>query len=496
MSFDPSLAFIRCPRHCDVATPPEAVGMGRYVCTGCAFEFDSGIRPGASREMGTTPSRRRSAAPAGSLMAALILFASIASAQTVPVLPDCRVTGIPKPYADGDYRLTIRCERNGTQTPVVGDKASVQRVVVPPPPTETIWGPVDPDVLGDFTAAEHDNFTVSGGDGFRYRVWHPQCPVIQNGVLRCYAHEHGDDPATIGDAWVKSMWDGRFGYAARRYKHHPGEPDGHLEAHEGFKVFVANKGDTNDEGRVNRTWTLAYVHMGTFRPGRFNTEPHSGSLASRHDFPGDQEMRLKFHLLLETGGTDVVCDPRHDAPIKDVMALGSRCLLNSPYEIWGMTQTIREAGASQEIARVFQTPASFRPVTVLNPANRTEVVYADDPRVAAIKRFPGDNWSGFKDDVRETYAQNPYLYTGNRTTDIYWTDPTGLVVPSTDPNAIQQYVQRGINRISLPSTQDNLQFKMKVDYGRGCEPDRDGNCQRPRAGITGKVSYAKLGFKN
>ena len=364
-----------------------------------------------------------------------------------------------------------------------------------PPPTEPIWGPVDPDVLGDFTATEHDAFTVPGGDGFRYRTFHYQCPVIQNGQLRCYAHDHGDDPETAGDAWVKANWDQRFGYAARRHKT-PAEPDGHVEAHEGYKVFVANKGDTNDEGRINRTWTLAYVHMGTFRTPRFVQEHHSGSLASRHDWPGDPEMRVAFHLLMDTGGTDVVCAPRHDAPIKDVMALGSRCLLDSPYEIWGMTQTIREQGASQEVARLFQVPASFKPVSVLNPANPAEPVMAWDPRVASIKKFPNQDWSGHKDDVRETYAQNPYLYTAGRTTDEYWTDPMGLVVPSTAPNAIKQYVQRGINRIGLASTQDNLQFKMKVDYGRGCEPDRDGNCTAPRRGITGKASYAKLGIKN
>lgn len=398
------------------------------------------------------------------------------------------------------FSVTTQPANGGNACPASPGVTTTTRscTVEPPPPTGQIWGLVDPDVLGDFTAAEHDAWTVDGGDGFRYRVWHPQCPVIQNGVLRCYAHEHGDDPATAGDAWVRSQWDGRFGYAARRYKHHPGEPDGHLEAHEGYKVFVANKGDTNDEGRVNRTWTLASFHMGSYRPGRFNTQHHSGSLASRHDWTGEPEMRLKFHLLLDTGGIGIVCDDRATQPVKDVIQINAPCKVQSPYEIWSATQTIREAGASQEIARVFQTPAVFDSVSVFNPLNPTELVLAWDPRVADSKVFPND-WSHHKGMVRETYAQNPYFYTGNRTTDIYWTDPMGLVVPSTDPNAIQQYVQHGLNRVGetgVKSTADNVQFKMKVDYGRGCEPNRDGVCTRLRPGLTGKINPSKLGIKN
>jgi len=29
----------RCPKHCDVATPPEEIRPGRYVCSGCGTEF-------------------------------------------------------------------------------------------------------------------------------------------------------------------------------------------------------------------------------------------------------------------------------------------------------------------------------------------------------------------------------------------------------------------------------------------------------------------------
>lgn len=63
MSFDPAFAFIRCVRGCDTRDLPVAIGRGRYVCECCGHEFDSGIRPGASRVDAAPPSRRR-AAPA------------------------------------------------------------------------------------------------------------------------------------------------------------------------------------------------------------------------------------------------------------------------------------------------------------------------------------------------------------------------------------------------------------------------------------------------
>lgn len=369
--------------------------------------------------------------------------------------------------------------------------------VDPPPATGAIWGPVDPAILGDFTAAEHDVWTTDGGDDFRYRVWHHQCPVIQGGQLKCFAHEHGDNPDSVRDPWVRARWDGRFGYAARRHKDMPGEPDGHIEAHEGYKVFVANKGDTNDEGRVNRTWTLASFHMGTGGPARFRVQHHSGSLASRHDWPGQSQLRTAYHILANTGGVATVCDPRAAAPVKDVMQLNSPCKLNSQYEIWRAETPIIVGG--QEIARVFQTPASFDPITIRNPADPNEVVYANDPRMAASKSFPGDNWSGNKDVQRETYAQNPYLYTdGPTATDSgeYCLNPLGVGVACNAADAIPAFFEPNVNTLGVASTQDNLQFKMRVDYGRACEPDRNGGCTRTRAGLTGTTNAAKIGLKN
>lgn len=401
------------------------------------------------------------------------------------------------------FTVTTAPANGGTACPASPVTRTVTRacVVAPPPSAGGIWGPVHPDTLGEWTATEHDAFVLDGGDGWKYRTWHPQCLDFPSGlttsgfVRRCAAHEHGDNPASQGDAWVRSKFDARFGYAARRHKDMPGEPDGHVEAHEGFKVFVANKGDTNDEGRVNRTWTTASFHMGTGGPARFGVRHHSGSLASRHDWPGEPQMRIAFHVLADTGGVATVCDPRVQAPVKDVMQLDSPCKLPSQYEIWRAETALVDA-SGVELARVFQTPATFDPITIRNPANPSEVVYAHDPRMAASKQFPGDDWSGNKDVERETYAQNPYLYTQGRSTSDYWLNPLGRQVAATAPDAIPAFIEAGINRLGVISTQDNLQFKMRVDYGRACEPDRDGACTRQRAGIAGTTNASKIGLRN
>lgn len=43
MTFDPSLAFVTCPKNCDVATPPEPLGDHKFVCSACGhiFEFQA-----------------------------------------------------------------------------------------------------------------------------------------------------------------------------------------------------------------------------------------------------------------------------------------------------------------------------------------------------------------------------------------------------------------------------------------------------------------------
>ena len=221
--------------------------------------------------------------------------------------------------------------------------------VVPP-----IFGTVDPSILGTCSAARHDAWSVDGGDGFRYRTWHPQ--VDSTGCV--YAHEHGDNPAAIKNAEIAAV-PPRFGYIGRRHPM-PGEPAGHDEPHEGFMVLIANPGDRNDEGRVNWVYSRSVFHMGTGGPKRFAMRHHSAEIRLIHPEFG---LKAFTQLMMDTGGTATVCDPRVNPPTKDVVQLNSPCRLASAYEIWGTSQSVRSGG--REVYRSFATPAVFDPITHL-----------------------------------------------------------------------------------------------------------------------------------
>ena len=382
-------------------------------------------------------------------------------------------------------------------------------------PPSTIFGVVDPTILGDFTAAEHDAWSVDGGDGFRYRTWHPQCPTAQGAAGRCFRHEHGDNPQPFIDAQIARVKatggnaallaavavPPRFGWIGRRMPM-PDEPNGHEEPHEGFKVFGALPGDRNDENRTNRIWSLSTFHMGTGGPKRFVTRLHSADIRVLH--PDGQYARTQ--MMMDTGGTGIVCDPRQPAPNKDVIAIDfvTRCggrKLGSQYEIWS-TEGIVRAPDGREVYRSFATPALFDPITAQNPANPTEVVYiggVTDPRVNAIKAYPENDWSGNRGCDRESYAQPGYWYNqGEPTT--YYTDTLGNPVASTHPLAIAQLISAH-NAIGLPATGSsspdentvNGAFKIHVDW---CEGTQHSGNVVPRIGLAGTVNKSKLGLKN
>jgi hypothetical protein len=165
-------------------------------------------------------------------------------------------------------------------------------------------------------------------------------------------------------------------------------------------------------------------------------------------------------LMMDTGGTATVCDPRVNSPTKDVVQLNSPCRLTSAYEIWGTTQSVRSGG--REVYRSFATPAVFDPITVKNPANVNELVYAWDPRLAPSK-VHNDNWSNFRGCQRESYAQPGYWENkGGPTT--YYTDPMGNQVASSSPYALAQFISPH-QSVGAPATTDGLhQFKMRRNY--------------------------------
>jgi hypothetical protein len=323
---------------------------------------------------------------------------------------------------------------------------------------------------------------LSGGDGFRYRTWHPQ----QDPTGCWYAHEHGDNPA-VGYAALSAEIDrqvglGRipnayaptlkaaaaapllFGYVGRRMPM-PGEPNGHDEAHEGFKVFIARRGELNDfEQFKSRIVALHVNHTGSGGPARFTQPLHSLETRQIHE----QGPYAFVKGLFQTGGTDNVCDQRHGSPVKDVMSLQNRCKILSPYEIWLMEFVVRGPGGP--VYEAFATPAVFDPITVLDVLNPTAVVYAWDPRMALVKAF-GDDWSNFHGCNRETYAQmGNWANAGGQNE--YWTDPLGNPVVPGAANGVHQYLSTidAVGAVSYGGSTlvaggaGPVAFKLAVDY--------------------------------
>jgi hypothetical protein len=341
----------------------------------------------------------------------------------------------------------------GTGGPVVRKSPPAPPPPAPPPPTSgnPIFGSVDPAILGNCSSATHDKWSVDGGDGLRYRTWHPQ--VDPSGCV--FAHEHGDNPALMKNAEIAAV-PVKFGYIGRR---HPSasEPNGHDEAHEGFKVFIANPGDVSDEQRVNRVYSRSVFHMGTGGPKRFTMQHHSAEIRLIHPEFG---LKAFTQLMMDTGASHTVCNPRANTPTKDVMQLNSPCKLTSGYEIWGTTQAVRISG--REAYRSFATPAVFDPITVRNPSNAAELVYAWDPRMAASKVINHD-WSWFRGCERESYAQ-PGYWNNKLGSTTYYTDPMGNQVAATSPYALLQVISQS-QSVGAPATNDGMhQFKLRRNY--------------------------------
>ena len=201
----------------------------------------------------------------------------------------------------------------------------------PTPGPGSIFGIADAAILGTCSAATHDQWVVDGGDG--YKLPDVASTDRPDGV-RLDGHEHGDNPANVQQAEIASS-PVRFGYIGRRHPM-PGEPNGHEEAHEGFKVFIATPGEVNDEGRVNRVYSGSVFHMGTGGPKRFTMQMHSAEIRIVHP---DFGFKAFTQVMMNTGGTGRVCDPRVQGATKDVIApdfsqvCGGR-KLGSRYEIW------------------------------------------------------------------------------------------------------------------------------------------------------------------
>lgn len=310
-----------------------------------------------------------------------------------------------------------------TSTPIPSSTAAPGATVTP---GSALLPLVDPLILGTCPAAVHDRYTVIGLDGKLYRTWHPITVLLDptdplKGTCT-FAHEHGDDP-------TKSLANPSlppFSYI--------GLLAGDNEPHEGFKVFVANRGAVNDEGRTAQTSTRMVAHMGTGGPKRFTTALHSFMF----DLVAPDGHYVHVQGMGDTGGVGSICaDPRQGKTV--VLAKGRGCDLESLYEIWLFRFDV---GAK---LTVIASTSLFDPITVMDPINPTQLVYTSNHYLGS---YHGCD--------REAYFGPVYWYNAHGPT-VYYTDVYGNIVPG---GVLRQEISAH-NAIGIPMSPDQTQFKLR-----------------------------------
>jgi len=279
----------------------------------------------------------------------------------------------------------------------------------------------------------HDSYYVIGTDGKKYSTWHPARDPKTGCV---FGHEHGDDPRTaIVDNTLPA-----FGYA--------GEAAGMFEGHTGFKVFVANAGTVNDEGRTNLHNSRIVFHMGTGGTKRFTERFHS----MEYKVITNDGRKMFVQGLADIGQVGTICDnPRQQ---RTVMAFG--CRLESSYEIWENVLRIRKNG--ETIAAAITSTAVFDPILVMDPADKTRVVYTWSDEANQIFVFSDDR-SYYRGCERESYHGPTNWYNnGSGSSTVYYTDAYGNVTPN--GTLKQEISQHGYK--NFIATNDGLsQFKYR-----------------------------------
>lgn len=284
--------------------------------------------------------------------------------------------------------------------------------------------------------AIHDQYVTTGPDGKTYPTWHPP---IDPGTGCFFDHDHGDDPRTsLANSSMPA-----FGYVAGL--------SGMAEPHNGFKVFVANKGSRNDEGRIALNSTRIVAHMGTGGVARFDQQSHS----FQFDLVADDGHYVHVQGMADTGLAGSICDrdrnlqdnnPNNDIGRSVMIPPGQGCDVTSPYEIW-----LFKFNVGNKLT-VLASVGVFDPITVMNPADHTVLLYSSD--VFGTQYFGG--W--YRGCRRESYSGPVYWYNKNGPT-TYMTDPMGMIMSN---GAIKQEISAN-NDIGIPMTSDQTQFKLKSD---------------------------------
>lgn len=317
-------------------------------------------------------------------------------------------TSTPTPTSKISPTPTIK----PTATPILTSTPTVKITPTPSsPPTSTtstggttrvIYGAVGADTLGTCSAAVHDKYTTVGPDGKTYRTWHP----AQDPSGCTFGHEHGDNPAAANNYTGKPV---PFGYIASHL--------GMDEPHVGFKCFVHNKGTRNDEGTTALHDSYYCFHMGTGGPARFNARFHSQEFHVR----ASTGAVMHLQAMADIGNVGTICDnPRQQRTVQ-----GFGCIIDSGYEIWANDTRISNKGTTVAFAET--STAVFDPITSMDPANKTRLVYSwSEEAQAKIFRFVNDR-TGSRGCEREAYS-GPLSWYNRGGSQVYFTDAYGNVV--------------------------------------------------------------------
>ncbi len=299
---------------------------------------------------------------------------------------------------------------------------------------------------GYCSSAVHDRYVTKGPDGKSYPTWHPAVDPV-TGCM--FGHEHGADPRlSLADSSMPA-----FGYAAAQM--------GMVEPHEGYKVFIINKGDVFENKVAPASYRVVF-HMGTSGVKRYTERFHS----VEYDYISSDGTGREAHVTgMADTGADVgaTCDqPRKGG--RDFSTLGC----HDSYEIWAFGFEIRHPDDPYTDVQGVRFHAGgavavFNPVTTRDPNDNTRLVYTQDYRNPASGIGPLSPDSPYLGCEREMYGGANYWNNAARPT-VYYTDVMGNVKPGPGAGLIRQ-------EVSAVESRASESFKYRQDFcGNGIHP--------------------------